>query len=107
MQEREAVRPVKNRNTAWGESVAKAAVCMRETGDKSSEKIQGHMPPTSDLGMRECADPPVLEPERGINNNIYETRIAGNEGWNPQNPCPPMWMANEAASMMCGCVIVM
>src|SRR6267142_677536 len=56
--------------------------------------------------MREDAGPPVLEPERGIN-NIYETRIAGNEGWNPQGPCPPMrWMADEAASIMHGCMIV-
>jgi len=48
---------------------------MREMGDKAREKIQGRIYPTSDLGMREGADPPVLEPERGIN-NIYETRIA-------------------------------
>src|SRR5882672_3193264 len=49
--------------------------------------------------MREDVDPLVLEPERGIN-NIYETRIAGNEGWNPQDPCLPMrWMADEAAPM--------
>ena len=57
--------------------------------------------------MREDMDPLVLEPERGIN-NVYETRIAGNEGWNPQGPCLlERWMANEAAFMMCGCVIVM
>ena len=41
VQEREAVRLVKNWNTAQGESVAKAAVRMRETGDKARAKIQG------------------------------------------------------------------
>jgi len=61
----------------------------------------------SDPGMREDMDPLVLEPERGIN-NVYETRIAGNEGWNPQGPCPPArWTANEVAFMMHGCAIVM
>src|SRR5467141_2099836 len=40
-QEHEAVRLVNNRNMEWGESVAKAAVCMRETGDKARAKIQG------------------------------------------------------------------
>src|SRR5882672_1374141 len=107
MQEREAVRPVKNWNTARGESVAKAAVCMREMGDKAREKIQGHIYPTSDPGRREHVDPLVLEPERVIN-NVYETRIASNKGWNPQGPCFPMrWMADKVASMTRGCAIVM
>src|SRR5882672_11431807 len=75
VQEWGAVGLVTNWNTERGGSVAKAAVCMREMGDKAREKIQGRIYPTSDLGMREGADPPVLEPERGIN-NIYETRIA-------------------------------
>src|SRR5882672_4822791 len=106
-QEREAVGLVINRNTERGGSVARAAVHMRETGDKAREKIQGHIYPTSDPGMREDADPPVLESKRGINDSIYETRIAENEGWNPQGPCPlTRWMANKAASMMCGCMIV-
>jgi len=48
---------------------------MRETGDKAREMIQGRIYPTSALRMRESADPPVLEPERGIN-KIYETKIA-------------------------------
>ena len=104
-QECEAVRLVTNRNMERGGSVARAAVRMRETGDKASEKIQGHIYPASDLGRRGVADPPVLEPERGIN-NIYKTRIAENEGWNPQDPgSPTRWMANEVASMMwlCNC----
>src|SRR5467141_5422021 len=37
VQEREAVRLVKNWNTERGESVAKAAVHMREMGDKATE----------------------------------------------------------------------
>ena len=41
MQECEAVRLVNNWNMEWGESVAKAAVHMREMGDKAREKIQG------------------------------------------------------------------
>src|SRR5882672_9707397 len=106
VQEREAVGLVINRNTERGESVAREAVRMREMGDKAREKIQGHIYPTSNLGMREDVYPPVLEPERGIN-NIYDTRIAGNEGWNPQGPGPPTrWMAEEAASMTHGCAIV-
>src|SRR5882672_7357160 len=40
VQEHEAVRPVNNRNMVWGESVAKAAVCMREMGEKAREEIQ-------------------------------------------------------------------
>src|SRR5882672_8145263 len=107
VQEREAVGLVINQNMEQGRSVARAAVHMRETGDKAKEKIQGHIYPTSNLGMREDADPSVLEPERGLN-NIYETRIAGNEGWNPQGPGPlARWTADEAASMTCGCMIVM
>src|SRR5882672_1181087 len=74
-QECEAVRLVDNRNMEWGESGDTVAVCMRETGDKARETIQGHIYPTSDPRMREHADPPVLEPERGIN-KIYETKIA-------------------------------
>src|SRR5882672_11077878 len=74
-QEREAVGLVINRNMERGESVARAAVHMREIGDKAREKIQGRIYPTSNLGMREDVDPLVLEPGRGIN-NIYETRIA-------------------------------
>src|SRR5882672_4039765 len=93
VQEREAVGLVNNQNMEWGGSVAKAAVRMRETGEKAREKIQGRIYPTSDLGMREGVDPPVLEPERGIN-NIYKTRIAGNKDWDPQGPClPTRWMA--------------
>ena len=61
------MRPVKNWNMVQGESVAKVAVHMREMGDKARGKIQGCIYPTSDLRRRECADPPVLEPERGIN----------------------------------------
>src|SRR5882672_733718 len=45
-QECEAVRLVDNWNMEWGESVATAAVCMRETGDKARETIQGHIYPT-------------------------------------------------------------
>ena len=57
--------------------------------------------------MREDVDPLVLEPERGIN-TIYETRIAGNEGWNPQVPHLPMrWTADKAAPIPCGCMNVM
>src|SRR5882672_9122151 len=74
-QEREAVGLVNNRNMERGGSVAKVAVCMRETGDKAREKIQGCIYPTSDPGMREDVDPLVLEPDRGIN-NVYKTRIA-------------------------------
>src|SRR5882672_4199826 len=56
--------------------------------------------------MREDVDPPVLEPERGINKG-YETIIAGNEGWNPQGPCLLMrWMADEVVCMTRGCAIV-
>src|SRR5467141_314144 len=40
-QECEAVRLVNNRNTERGESVANAAVRMREMGDKARAKIQG------------------------------------------------------------------
>src|SRR5882672_616980 len=40
-QEREAVRLVDNWNTERGKSVTKAAVHMRETGDKARAKIQG------------------------------------------------------------------
>src|SRR5882672_430701 len=43
VQEREAVRLVNNRNMERGESVAKAAVCMREMGYKAREKIQGRI----------------------------------------------------------------
>src|SRR5882672_515486 len=43
VQECEAVRLVNNQNTEQGESVAKVAVRMRETGDKAREKIQGHI----------------------------------------------------------------
>src|SRR5882672_8971941 len=78
-QEREAVGLVINWNTEWGESVARPAVHMRETGDKAREKIQGHICPTSDLRRREHVDPPVLEPERGINiymrPEYHETRV--------------------------------
>src|SRR5467141_2093320 len=74
-QECEAVRLVDNWNTERGESGATAAVCMREMGDKAREMIQGRIYPTSDPRMWEHADPPVLEPERGIN-KIYETKIA-------------------------------
>src|SRR5882672_10032205 len=63
-QECEAVGLVINRNMEQGGSVARAAVRMREMGDKSREKIQGRIYPTSNTGMREDADPPVLEPER-------------------------------------------
>ena len=59
---REAVGLVNHQNMEWGESGAKAAVHMREMGDKAREKIQGHIYPTSDPGMREGADTPVLEP---------------------------------------------
>src|SRR5882672_12674164 len=40
-QECETVRLVDHRNTEWDESVATAAVRMRETGDKARETIQG------------------------------------------------------------------
>ena len=70
-----SMRLVNNRNMEQGESVAKAAFRMRETGDKARKKIQGCIYPTSNLGRRECVDPQVLEPERGIN-KIYETKIA-------------------------------
>src|SRR5882672_1236260 len=57
--------------------------------------------------MREGVDPWVLEPARGIN-TIYETRIAGNEGWNPQGPhLLTRWMADEVAPIPCGCTNVM
>jgi len=89
-----------------GGSVARAAVRMRETGDKASEKIQGRIYPASESGRRGIADPLVLDPERGIN-NIYTTRIAENEGWDPQDPGLLMkWTADEAASMTHGCAIV-
>ena len=42
-QEREVVRLVNNWNMAWGKSVAKAAVHMREMGDKAREEIQCHI----------------------------------------------------------------
>src|SRR5882672_944726 len=41
VQEREAVRLVDNRNTEWGESVAKVAVRMRETGGQSQREDTG------------------------------------------------------------------
>ena len=105
-QECKAVRLVTNRNMEWGGSVARAAVCMREMGDKSREKIQGHIYPASKPGRRGIVDLPVLEPERGIN-MIYKVRIAENEGWNPQDPGLPMrWMADKVASMTRGCVIL-
>ena len=100
------MRLVDNRNTERGEYGATAAVCMREMGDKAREKIQGHIYPASKLGRSHIADPLVLEPERGIN-MIYEVRIAENKGWNPQDPgLPTRWMADEVASMTCGCTNV-
>ena len=46
-------------------SVTRAAVRMKEMEDGARGKRQGCIQPASDLGMREDADPPVLEPEKG------------------------------------------
>ena len=43
VQECEAVGLVINQNMGRGGSVAMAAVCMREMGDRARDKIQGHI----------------------------------------------------------------
>jgi len=43
VQECEAVGLVINRNMGRSGSVAMVAVCMRETGDRARDKIQGHI----------------------------------------------------------------
>ena len=46
-------------------SVTMAAVCMQVMDDGARGEIQGSIQPASNLGMREDADPPVLEPVKG------------------------------------------
>jgi len=46
-------------------SVTRAAVCMKGTEDGTKSKGQGCIQLASESGMREDADPPVLEPEKG------------------------------------------
>jgi len=45
---------------------------MKGTEDGTKGKGQGHIQLASELGTREDADPPVLEPERDI--NMYMTQ---------------------------------
>src|SRR5882672_4072728 len=58
-------RQVYSRITDRRMSVTRASVRMKGTEDGTKSKGQGHIQLASESGMREDADPPVLEPEKG------------------------------------------
>ena len=45
--------------------VTMVAVCMRGMGDRAKDRRHGCIQMTSDSGIKEDMDPPVLEPEKG------------------------------------------